>query len=194
MLFSNKIIHDIDLKISGGTAIERKHTERFLGVIIDDKLTFKQHRATLAAKISRDAGVIYKVKGIVPLNVIKMLYNSFIQPHLVYCSNIWGLGSKNIVARIFTAQKRAIRGVKQGFVNYFYKKDTGELPAHTKSIFAENEFLTIHNLIAQQAITFMQKVTARIVPKPTFDNFKIIDINSTTSNIRKNFDYRRALS
>ena len=52
-----------------------------------------------------------------------MLYNSFIQSHLVYCSNVWGLGSKNSVARIFTAQKRAMRGVKQGFVNYFYKKD-----------------------------------------------------------------------
>ena len=29
----------------------------------------------------------------------------------------------------------------------------------------------------------MQKVTARIVPKPTFDNFEIISNNSTTSNI-----------
>ena len=42
MLFSNRNIHDIDLKISD-TSIERKHTERFLGVMIDDQLTFKQH-------------------------------------------------------------------------------------------------------------------------------------------------------
>ena len=131
MLFSNRTTRDINIEISA-TLIERKHTERFLGVIIDDQLNFNQHRATLASKIARNAGVIYKVKGIVPLNVIKMLYNSFIQSHLVYCSNVWGLGSKSSVERIFTAQKRAIRGVKQGFVNYFYKKDTGELPAHTK--------------------------------------------------------------
>ena len=140
MLFSNRTTRDINIEISA-TLIERKHTERFLGVIIDDQLNFNQHRATLASKIARNAGVIYKVKGIVPLNVIKTLYNSFIQSHLVYCSNVWGLGSKRSVERIFTAQKRAIRGVKQGFVNYFYKKDTGELPAHTKNIFAENEYL-----------------------------------------------------
>ena len=176
MLFSNRNTRDINVKISANS-IERKQTERFLGVIIDDKLTFKQHRATLASKIARNAGVIYKVKGIVPLHVIKTLYNSFIQSHLVYCSNVWGLGSKNSVARIFSAQKRAIRGVKQGFVNYFYKKDTGELPAHTKKIFAENEFLTIHNLIAQQAVAFMQKVSAHIVPKPTCDNFELIPSN-----------------
>ena len=91
------------------------------------------------------------------------------------------MGSKSSVERIFTAQKRAIRGVKQGFVNYFYKKDTGELPAHTKNIFAENEFLTIHNLIAQQAVAFMQKVSAHIVPKPTYDNFELIPRNDETA-------------
>ena len=91
MLFSNRNTRDINVEISA-TSIERKKTERFLGVIIDDRLTFKQHRATLASKIARNAGVIYKVKGIVPLHVIKTLYNSFIQSHLVYCSNVWGLG------------------------------------------------------------------------------------------------------
>ena len=156
MLFSNRNTRDVNIVISK-TSIERKHSERFLGVIIDDQLTFNQHRATLSAKIARNAGVIYKVKGIVPLSVIKTLYNSFIQSHLVYCSNVWGLGSKNSVARIFTAQERAIRGVKRGFVRYFYKKDTGELPAHTKNIFPKNEFLTIYNIIAQQAVAFMQK-------------------------------------
>ena len=187
MLFSNRNTRDINVEISANS-IERKQTERFLGVIIDDKLTFKQHRATLASKIARNAGVIYKVKGIVPLHVIKTLYNSFIQSHLVYCSNVWGLGSKNSVARIFSAQKRAIRVVKQGFVRYFYKKDTGELPAHTKNIFAENEFLTIHNLIAQQAVAFMQKVSAHIVPKPTFDNFELLPRNDQNDEITLDAD------
>ena len=71
-------------------------------------------------------------------------------------------------------------------MNYFYKKDTGELPAHTKNIFAENEFLTIHNLIAQQAVVFMQKVSAHIVPKPTFDNFEIMPRNGHDDVIATN--------
>ena len=102
----------------------------------------------------------------------------------MYCSNVWSLGSK--IGLNGFAQKRAIRGVKHGFVNYFYKKDTGELPAHTKNIFSENEFLTIHNLIAQQAVAFMQKVSAHIVPKPTFDNFEIMPRNGHDDVIATN--------
>ena len=126
-------------------------------VIIDDQVTFNQHRATRASKIARNAGVIYKVKCIVPLQVVKTLYNSLIQSHPVYCSNLWVLWLKISVARIFSTEKRTIRGFLQGLVNYIYKKYSGELPAHTKNIFAENEFLIIHNLLAQQAVAFMQK-------------------------------------
>ena len=82
MLFSNRTTRDINVEISA-TLIERKHTERFLGIIIDDQLNFNLHRSTLASKIAHNAGVIYKVKGTVPLNVIKTLYSSFIQSHLV---------------------------------------------------------------------------------------------------------------
>ena len=69
------------------------------------------------------------------------------------------------------------------------KTQANELPAHTKNIFAENEFLTIHNLIARQAVAFMQKVSAHIVPKPTYGNFELIPRNDETApNTESNND------
>ena len=54
MLFLNRTTHDINVEISA-TLFERKHTERFLGVIIDDQLNFNLHRATLVSKNARNA-------------------------------------------------------------------------------------------------------------------------------------------
>ena len=43
-----------------------------------------------------------------------------------------------------------------GFVNYWYKD--GETPAHTKSSFHKFKILTVHNIIAKNALILMHKI------------------------------------
>ena len=57
-------------------------SERFLGVIIDSKLNWMTHIAKLACKLSRYAGILYKLWGLVPNRVLKLVYNSHVQSHL----------------------------------------------------------------------------------------------------------------
>ena len=94
-----------------------------------------------------------------------MVYNSFIQSHLNYCSCIWGLGSKGSVKSIFIAQKKSVRAIENGFVNYFYNKETGELPSHTKDIFNRNQMLTVHNIIAKNCLIAMHRIYKNSYPK-----------------------------
>ena len=149
-----------------GTLIERSVCERFLGVLVDDNLSWSNHIKSLASKISRNSGIMYKLKGIVPDSVLKTLYNSFIQSNLNYCSTVWGLRSKNSVEPLFRAQKKAIRTVENRYNLFFYNKDTGECPCHTKEIFERNDFLTVHNLIAKNCLSMMQKVYIGLCPQP----------------------------
>ena len=131
---------------------------------MESNLNWKTHISNLAAKISRNAGILYKLKGLVPNKVFRLVYNSLIQSHLNYCSNIWGLGAESSLNSIFISQKKAIRAVENGFNNCFYNKDTGELPCHTKPIFARNNFLTIYNIVAKNCLTAMHKVYLDISP------------------------------
>ena len=165
MVFSKKHrnIADFNFRLQG-LPIEEKNHERFLGVILDRNLSWTHHITKLASKISRNAGILYKLKGIVPQKVIKTLYNSFIQSHLNYCSNVWGLGSKSSISKIFVGQKKAVRAVAKGFNRCYYDKDTGELPCHTKSLFIENKILTVHNLITKNCATAMHKVYLDAAP------------------------------
>ena len=179
MVFSNRRDDSSGISIHlRGAAVERVKTERFLGVIIDTGLSWKTHITKLASKISMNAGIIFKLKGIVPAKVLKSLYNSFIQSHLNYCSNVWGHGSQASINVIFTAQKKAVRATDKHFNNCFFNPDTGELPCHTKDLFNRNGILTIHNLITKNCLTAMHKTYLGITPAPIS---RLFIINSTVN-------------
>ena len=151
------------------------------------------HISKLASKVSRNAGMIYNLNGIVSDKVLKTVYNSFVQSHLNYCSNVWGLGSKSSINKIFTAQKKAVRAIENNFNNYFYNKETGELPCHTKEIFARNNFLTIHNLIAKNCLVSMHKVYINITPCKISNLFDCVkDVNRNSRRDPKFFNIPRS--
>ena len=53
---------DHEFKISG-KVIERETEARYLGVIVDDKLTWSTHISTVKTKMARYIGIMYKLKG-----------------------------------------------------------------------------------------------------------------------------------
>ena len=163
MVFANKKKSEIDIQLNGQRLKESEH-ERFLGVILDSKLNWKHHIMYLSTKISRNAGILYKLKGIVPDKVMKMLYNSFIQSHLYYCATVWGLGSLSSINRLFSAQKKAIRATDRKFHNIRYDKNTGEAPSHTKDIFKNLGILALPNLIAKSTLCLLQKTRIKVTP------------------------------
>lgn len=136
--------------------IERKQVARFLGVLVDDKLTWTHQIAAIKSKMSKYVGVIFKLKGILPLSVRLAIYNSFVQSHLNYCSLIWGTCAKSNLNKLFTAQKKAVRGVMPGFATNYYKD--GKLPTHTKQFFNDYKLLTVHNIVLKNIIVFFSKL------------------------------------
>ena len=77
----------------------------FLGLTIDQHSTWDGHVQKISNKISRSLGIMCKLKRFLPQNILKILYNSLILPHLQYCILSWGFKSE----RIFKLQKRAFR-------------------------------------------------------------------------------------
>ena len=163
----------------GGVKIERKTVARFLGVLIDEKLTWTHHIAAIKAKMSRYIGTLYKLKRKLPLKARLLTFNSLVQSHLNYCSLIWGSTNKYKIEQLFSTQKKAARAVMPGYVNYFYKD--GSTPTHTKEFFNTYELLTVQNIILKNILIFMNKVhnLPHLLPKPVLDT---ISIDSPASN------------
>ena len=99
---------------------------------------------------------MYKIKKYMPLKARIQIYHSLIQSHVNYCSLVWGFSAKSYIEKIFTKQKKGLRAVIPGFINYKYKD--GNIPGHTKEFFSEYKILTVHNIIAVNTLIFMQKI------------------------------------
>ena len=82
---------------------------KFLGVVIDNKLTWKDHISYISGKIARGNGVIIQAQKYPNKDTLLSLYYSFIYHYLTYCNKVWGNTCKTYLEKIIIQQKRAIR-------------------------------------------------------------------------------------
>ena len=82
---------------------------KFLGVIIDNRLNWKSHIKHIHTKLSRSIAVLSKVRQVLDYNSLRMLYCSLVLPYLNYCTEVWGNTYKSSLNALIILQKRAIR-------------------------------------------------------------------------------------
>jgi len=87
--------------------IERVSHTKFLGVIIDEKLDFKNHIKHVQAKISKGIGILCRAKKYFDVKTLTELYYSFIHPYLNYCVEIWGSTFVTALDPLVKLQKKA---------------------------------------------------------------------------------------
>ena len=111
IIFSyRKQLHLTNIKI-GFATIEETNNIKFLGIIFDKHLTFKHHVDVIARKISKSVGILFKLSKYLPLEIIKTLYYSLINPFLLYEIEVWHGTYANITNKIFILQKKACRAI-----------------------------------------------------------------------------------
>ena len=95
--------------ILGNKALDFKNSCKFLGVFVDNKLNFRDHINHVVSKLSRNSGILFKIRGSLPLAARIDFYNAFIYPYLTYNVIIWGGTNAVHINRIINQQKRIIR-------------------------------------------------------------------------------------
>ena len=106
--YNKPIKQYITIKINK-KAIAEKKSIKYLGVLIDSTLSWKQHISNVSKKISRTLGVMYKLRIFLPLSVMKSVYYSLIYSHIIYAIEVWGSTFKTEIDKILVLQKRAMR-------------------------------------------------------------------------------------
>ena len=114
--------------------IERVTDFDFLGLTIDQHLTWNGHVQKISNKISRSLGIMCKVKRFLLQNILKILYNSLILLHLDIA---WGFKSD----RIFKLQKIAVRIITCSKYN-----------AHTEPLLKTLNLLKVEDIMKTKAL------------------------------------------
>ena len=82
---------------------------KFLGVIIDNKLSRKEHIFYVSGKVARGIGIISKVRKYPNKSTLLDLYCSVIFPYLTYCNQVWGLCCQTYKSSLVKLRKRAVQ-------------------------------------------------------------------------------------
>ena len=62
-------------------------------------------------KISKGVGILSKLKYMLPMCILKLIYNAIISPYISYCNIVWGGTYSNRLNSIRVLQNRAIRRI-----------------------------------------------------------------------------------
>jgi hypothetical protein len=159
MLFSPKKPHCSNKITIDNQDISHVHTTKFLGINIDDKLTWNHHINTITTKASHAIGTIYRIKHQVPQHILKSLYNTLVLPHFSYCNIIWASNYQSRLNSLNITQKWAVRTITHS--------RRGE---HTLPLFYTLKTLKINDINQLQTLLFMHDYYYNNLP-PNFKNY-----------------------
>jgi len=142
------------------TTIERTKSSKFLGVLIDENLSWDPHINTINTKISKNIGLLYKSRPFLSFNNLKLLYFSFINSYLSYANIAWASTHKTKLSSLYKRQKLASRII-------FYK----DKRTHANPLLKQMNALNVYQINIYQNILFMLKHKLGIVPSRFINNF-----------------------
>jgi len=155
MVFNNKTNHNFKIMLNGNAIDkigenEEEKSFKYVGVHIDERLTFKYHKNEIISKLRRNLGLITTNKYL-PKNIKILIYNSLLKPYLEYAICIWGLSKNNDLEKL---QRKILRLIN----------NAGRY-SHTAHLFEQNKILQIQDLISLNTIKLLQEFFTLKLPK-----------------------------
>ena len=138
-----------DLTING-IPLERVQTLNFLGLLLNENMSWKPHIDILSNKLAKCAGVLNKLKRLLPIHILRTLYFSMAQSRMMYGILAWGFD----YYRIEKLQKRFVRIISSSKYN-----------AHSEPLFKVLDILKIEHLFSQSCLKFVYKFKKCQLPK-----------------------------
>ena len=154
VIFSNKGIDrfDISLKIDL-RLIKQVMITKFLGVMIDSHLQWKEHINCVNLKSSKCIAIMYNLRVIFTANTMKQLYNSFIFPYIDYFLEVWCRTYSSNVNTVYVMQKEAIRIIFNAHYN-----------EHRNDYFMELNATKLFDLLKSKTGFSMYKANENLLP------------------------------
>ena len=168
-------VSNVDI-ILDKTKLKRVDKTKFLGVTIDENLSWKNHIDGITKTISRNIGMINKLKFIIPERILRTLYCTLVLLYINYGILIWGKACKAYLEKIHKLQKWAVRIIS----NSHYR-------SHSAPLFQKHDILTVYDSYNLELGVFMYKYFNGLLPM-SFNAFftKLSDIHNYDTRNKSN--------
>ena len=124
-------VQHLDIRLLG-LPIVKTTKFKYLGVVLDETLSWKYHIETLCASLSHLINIFAKARYVVPRSIMKMLYFAMFHSRLQYCIESWGSADPSVLLPLIIMQKKIMRIIMfKGFTD------------HTADLFKTLEILSV---------------------------------------------------
>ena len=161
MIFHNrqrniKKYDQLELKLDN-ILLERTKKFNFLGIIMNENLTWNDHIAHISQKIVPVISLLNRKKHQLPVKILKMIYNSLILSRLHYGNLVWGHTPANLIR----LNKRALRAITDAAIN-----------AHTNPIEKRLYLLSLPDIHKMKVLCLYKNIIDKKVPANVENIFK----------------------
>ena len=132
---------DIDIRF-GNTPLEKVESIKFLGVIVDERMSWKKHTQHVTCKVRSSICSLHDMRRIIPKKLKNSVYNAIVNSQLSYAISVWGAHSvSDNLKQLFILQKKALRNL------FCIRKTSKYVKGHTKSTFTKHGILSVYNIL-----------------------------------------------
>ena len=190
---SNKSNNLLSLSMNG-IDIGYSETEKLLGVTVDKNLSWSVQISNTIKKCNSLLFLLNRMKMYLSIQSRILFFNAYIQPHLDYCSTIWGNISSHLNNLIIKFQKRAARSILDA-----------DMSTPSSELFAKLNWLKFPERVKFNKSVLMYKIMHGMSPSYLQESFSYTreihtyTLRSTTDNLlyipKPNCElYRQSLS
>jgi hypothetical protein len=125
---------------------------KLLGLLIDENLDWSLHIKSVIKKISKGSYLLWRHKKKLNLKSAKVIYESFVRCHLLYCLTVWG-----------GARPRLIKPLEKALSKSW--KNIGPYKQHTLTRLKNCSILKLEDELAIQESKFIWRWDKKHIPK-----------------------------
>ena len=152
---------------------------KFLGVLLDADITWKNHICSVEKKLAKNIGFLYREKYLLDEISLKTVYFSCIHSYLNYANIAWASTYQTKLKTVHYHQKHAVQIV------FNQEKLT-----HFRPLLRSLNALNVYQINLYQHLNFMHKVSNNVAPLIFDDIFKKPSHKYPTNFSHNNFSLK----
>ena len=162
--------------------IEKVDNYSFLGIKINQNLSWKPHMFEILSKIQRNLGIVRKIARFLDKNSLLQLYHSLIMSYIRNGIVVWFHSHAAIRKKIQACANKFLRII-------FHLKPRDSV----RAVMKEHKLLSVNQIYHLEVAKIMQKYSLKTIPSPFFDIFRG-QIRTTQTRTRSASSIVRATS
>ena len=93
----------------GDQKINKVSSAKYLGVILDDALNWKDHVELISKKLKTLLSALYYIARFIDKTHVNRIYNAYIHPHIRYGIELYGSCASKLLRRVQFFQNRYLK-------------------------------------------------------------------------------------